>query len=153
MRRSSVLSVILAGLLIGCSSSSGPNPTLAGTWHVSVQGTLTSGTLTPDTFSFTITQVKTDSFTATMPSLLWSTGSVTFDSGATAGNYSSDTSNFVIGEYPHSRVNRCEFVTIIGTKNKGLDTLTSATMEFFNSDTIPGGYCSPIAQGILTVHK
>jgi hypothetical protein len=146
-------SVIAGGVLLGCSSSTAPKPSLAGTWHVAVQGSLTSGSLSPDTFSLTVVQVRTDSYTVTMPSLVWSTGPVTFDSGATAGNYSSDTSKFVIGEYPHSRTHLCEFVTIQGTMNPGRDTLTSATMLFFNADTIPGGYCSSIAQGIVTVHK
>lgn len=139
-----------AALIAACSSSTSPKPSFAGTWHVAVQGSLTSGTLAPDTFSVVVNQVKTDSYTVTMPSLTWS--SLTFDSGASVIRFT-DTTMFGFGAGTHSPTQHCQFIEFFGTKNKSADTLTSAFAEFFNSDTIPGGYCQSVAQGVLTIHK
>lgn len=152
MQRSPVFVAALVGLLLGCSSSTSPKPTLAGTWHVAVQGSLTSGAMNPDTFSVTVKQVNTDSFTVTMPTLSWSVGPLLFDSGARADVFA-DTSHFGFSEYPHNRTQTCQAIDFYGTKNQGLDSLNGAYVEFFNSDTAPGGYCTSVAQGVVTISK
>jgi len=152
MRRPWITRAVLAGLVAGCSSSTGPAPTLAGTWHVAVQGSLSTGALSPDTFSVTVTQVKADSFTVSMPAVAWSVGPLVFDSGASVGSFT-DTSTFGFGAYPHNQTQICQYVVFFGTKNKGLDTLTNAVVELANSDTVPGGYCTWNSQGVVTIHK
>lgn len=152
MRRSVLISLAAAALIAACSSSTSPKPSLAGTWHVAVQGSLTSGALSPETLSVTITQVKTDSYTVSMPGVAWSVGPLLFDSGAAAG-VSSDTSQFGFGEYPTNRTQHCQFIQFFGTKNRGMDTLTNAYVALFNSDTSLGGYCTSVAQGVVTIHK
>lgn len=152
MRCSAWVSLGAAALIAACSSSTSPKPSLAGTWHIAVQGSLTSGALSPETLSVTVTQVKADSYTVSMPGVAWSVGPLLFDSGAVAGVFA-DTSQFGFGEFPTNRTQHCQFIQFFGTKNQGLDTLGSAYVELFNSDTSVGGYCTSVAQGVVTIHK
>lgn len=153
MRRSQILRMALGGMVLGCSSSTSPKPSLAGTWHVALQGTLGIH-VSPDTFSVTVTQVNATSYHVTMPAIAWGDVPVVFDSGAAIAVFQ-DTTLFGFLELPtaQNRTAVCNFVTLQGTKNSGLDTLTSASMALFNSDTLAGGYCSPALEGTVTIHK
>jgi len=151
MRRSLITGAVLAGLVVGCSSSTAPKPTLAGTWHVSL-GALTSGTIAPTSFDVTVAQ-SGNSYTVTMPTLTWS-GGLVFDSGANVEAFSDTTfAGFIAFTHaPHAHL--CEFVAIAGVKNAGLDTLTAAAIGVESADTIPGSYCPiPTVTGSATVHK
>jgi hypothetical protein len=154
MKRLTWVSVTAAAVVAACSSSTGPTATLAGTWHVQVDnGSLTSGAVQPDTFSVTVTKAGTG-YTVSMPSVAWGNGGtpILFDSGASAAAFS-DTSTFGFGAYPYNRSQVCQFIQFQGTKNRGLDTLTMATVAVFNSDTEVGGYCPAMVLGTVSIHK
>src|SRR5258708_17261238 len=120
------LIIAAAGLWTGCSSSDGPAPTVAGTWHVS-GGTLSAGrSFTPVSFDVTVT-ASGDTFLASMPTVRLYNGPTlvaTYDSGAQAIRYS-DTTQFGFGEYSVAPMVTCEFMEFLGTKNSKRDTLTS----------------------------
>ena len=150
MRRSLIVKALLAGLLVGCSSSTAPAPTLAGTWHVSV-GPLTSGTITPTSFDITVTKSGA-SYAVSMPALTWS-GGLVFDSGPNLEGFS-DTTYAGFVAFTHSPTHLCEFVTIAGVKNQAIDTLSGAEIAVESADTVPGPYCPmPTITGSATVHK
>jgi len=148
------LIIAAAGLWTGCSSSDGPAPTLAGTWHVS-GGTLTrGGSFQPNSFDVTVT-ASGDTFLASMPTVYFYNGPTlvaTYDSGAQVITFS-DTAKFGFGENATGASVRCGFIDFFGTKNSQRDTLTSGSASVFFSDTVPGGYCSPTATGNVTLHK
>lgn len=153
MRQSWLSCGVLVGFLAACSSSTSPKPSLAGTWHVSLQGLIATH-VTPETLTVTVTQVNATSYHVTMAAIGWGDVPETFDSGA-AVLTSQDTTVFGFAEYPtaQNRTAICNFVSFQGTKNSGLDTLTSASIALFNSDTVPGGYCTPTLEGTVTIHK
>jgi hypothetical protein len=148
------LIIAAAGLWTGCSSSDGPAPTVAGTWHVS-GGTLTGGrSFTPTSFDVTVT-ASGDTFLASMPTVHLYNGPTlvaTYDSGAQAIKIS-DTTKFGFGAYATGSSLRCKFIEMFGTKDSKRDTLTSAVAEAFYADTVSGGYCSPNFTGNVTIHK
>jgi hypothetical protein len=148
------LIIAAAGLWTGCSSSDGPAPTVAGTWHVS-GGTLTGGrSFTPTSFDVTVT-ASGDTFLASMPTVHLYNGPTlvaTYDSGAQAIKFA-DTTQFGFGEAATGSSLRCKFIDIFGTKNSKRDTLTSAGAAAFYGDTVTGGYCSPNFTGNVTIHK
>src|ERR1041385_4796143 len=125
MRRSWYSPVILAGVLLGCSSSPAPKPSMAGTWHVSLSG-LNSGTLSPSSFDVTVSHSGSN-YAVTMPTLTWS-GGLTFDSGPNLEGFSDTTqAGFIAFTHaPHAHL--CQFVAVFGTKNSGFDTLSSASV-------------------------
>ena len=95
--RRTALSVTVLGLLLACSSSTAPKPTVAGTWHVAL-GALTSGSLSPASFDVV---VPSSGSVVTMPGLTWSVGSVLFDSVPSIPVFS-DTTVFGFGELERS---------------------------------------------------
>lgn len=149
MRRS-VPWAILVGLLVGCSSSTAPKPSIAGTWHVTLS-TLNSGTMAPTSFDVKVKQ-SGSGYLVTMPALMWS-GGLTFDSGPALAVFTDSTkAGFTeLAHGPHAVL--CESVSIYGTKNPGLDTLSGASIVIEDNDTIPGGCPLPTLGGPATVHK
>lgn len=136
---------------MGCSSSTAPKPSIAGTWHVSL-GTLNAGTISPTSFDVTVNQ-SGSTYTVTMPTLTWS-GGLVFDSGPNLEGFSDTTyAGFVAFTHaPHSHV--CEILAIAGIKNAALDTLHSAQLGIVSTDSIVGGYCpAPSVLGAATVTK
>ena len=87
--RRPTLPLMLLGLLAACNSSTSPNATVVGTWHVSV-GAVDSGSVAPTTFNFVVT-ASGDSFLITAPTLTWSVGTLTFDSTVSMIHFSSAT--------------------------------------------------------------
>ncbi len=152
MRSMVILATMGGAFLAACSSNSStaPKPTLAGTWHVS-GASLSNGTLSPSSFDITV-KASGDTYLVTMPSVTWSVGSVTYDSGAGWVNFS-DTSFFGFGEYQHNAAHMCAFVLIWGKPNAAKDTLKTTSVAVTNSDTIAGGFCSADATGSATVTK
>ena len=150
MRRSGIPSAILAGLVAGCSSATAPKPSLVGTWHVAL-GMLNSGTISPARFDVKVTQ-SGNTFLVTMPKLAWS-GGLIFDSGpALAGFTDSTKAGFTeFTRAPHSLL--CEWVSIYGTRNSGVDTLRGASIVIENNDTITGGCPLPTLGGPAAVNK
>jgi hypothetical protein len=148
--RRPTLPLMLLGLLAACNSSTSPNATVAGTWHVSV-GALDSGSVAPTTFNFVVT-ASGDSFLITAPTLTWSVGTLTFDSTVSMIHFSSAT-YFGFQEIPKVGTQHCRGIQVFGLKNSADDTLTSAVVDVFNSDTIPGGFCQPVATGSATITK
>src|SRR5258708_2051965 len=115
MRKARMALVLAAagGLWFGCSNSTGPAPTLAGTWHVSV-GTLTAGTISPSSFDVVVT-ASGDSFLATIPTLTWSVGPVAYDTLASVEVVFD--SNMVFLERPATSSRTCDFVLMGGNAN------------------------------------
>ncbi len=151
--RSMVILATMTGVAVAaCSSNSStaPKPTLAGTWHVS-GATLSSGTLSPAGFDITV-KASGDTYLVTMPSVTWSVGPVTYDSGSGWVNFS-DSTFFGFGEYQHSAAHMCAFVLIWGKPNAAKDTLKATSVAVANSDTIAGGFCNADATGSATVTK
>ena len=146
--------VALAAFVATCRSNTGPStppgPSVAGTWHVATSA-LTAGTLSPDTFEFTVTLEGSSAIVA-LPALTWSTGSLVFNSQAQVLGLI-DTTRFVVAEFPTSSTVACEFITIGGTKNATIDTLKAATVEIFDSDTGAGGACFPVTGAAAVVTK
>jgi hypothetical protein len=142
---------LLLGLLAGCSSSTAPKPSLAGRWHVTL-GIMNSGdTVFPRSFDVKVQQSGSGDL-VTMPTLLWS-GGLTFDSGPALQTFTDSTKRgfIVYAHAPHAR--QCEWVSIYGTMNPGIDTLTGASFVVEYNDTIPGGCPLPTLGGIATIHK
>ena len=142
------LLVLLAAIAIAttCKSSTGPtNPpsgTVVGTWHVT-SGTLSTGTLSPTTFDVTVAKVGA-SYVVSLPALTWSVGPLVFNTQPHIVPFV-DTSLFVVEELPVSPTLPCEFINIGGRKNATVDTVLSATVEVFDSDTGAGPSCAPSA--------
>jgi len=134
-------------LWLACSSSTGPAPTLAGTWHVSV-GTLNSGTISPSTFDVVLT-ASGDTFLATIPHLTWSVGSQAFDTLVAVAV--EEDSFVVITEQSSART--CDFVAVTGRANAARDTLHSGSFEVADTDNTGAFICKPKAQGSATAHK
>jgi hypothetical protein len=149
-RRSGNSGAILLGLLVGCSSATAPKPSLSGTWHVTLSA-LNFGTIMPTSFDVKVTQ-SASGYVVTMPTLIWS-GGLTFDSGPSLHVLSDSTKTgfTAFTHAPHTRL--CEWVSIYGVKNEGLDTLSGASIVIENNDTIPGGCPLPTLGGPATVHK
>jgi hypothetical protein len=146
-----ILAAVAAAAFAACSSSTAPSgPSLTGTWHVSAIS-VGSGSVSPTSFSFTVSG-SPGSYTVTAPTLTWSTIPVTFDSVAFAGVFS-DSSIFGITKLAKSPTQHCEGIEFYGTKNAGLDTLTSVGVLIAYSDTSAGGFCTPVATGTATIHK
>lgn len=132
---------------LACSDSSGPPPTLAGTWHVSL-GTLNSGTISPSTFDVVLT-ASGDSFLATVPPLTWSVGSVVFDTLVSVAV--AEDSFLVVSEQSSPRT--CDFVALTGRANAARDTLHGVEVAVSDTDNTGVYICKPQAQGSATAHK
>ena len=70
MRQSWLSCGVLVGFLAACSSSTSPKPSLAGTWHVALQGLIATH-VTPETLTVTVTQVNATSYHVTMAAIGW----------------------------------------------------------------------------------
>ena len=128
-----------------CKSSTAPTSTagtVLGTWHVT-SGALSTGTLSPTTFDITVGKVGA-SYVVTLPALTWSVGPLVFNTQAHIVPFV-DTTLFVVEELPVSPTLPCEFINIGGRKNATVDTVMSATIEVFDSDTGAGPSCAPSA--------
>jgi len=150
MRKAGVALMLAAagGLWIGCSSSTGPAPTLVGTWHVTL-GAITGG-INPTTFD-AVVRASGDSFLVTMPSLTWGTGPVSFDTLASISVV--DDSNVAIVERTSSSTRVCDFVVLGGNANAARDTLHGASFIVADTDMTGAYICKPKAQGSATAHK
>lgn len=151
MRMKGVLAVAVAGgLWLGCSSSSsGPAPTMAGTWHVSL-GTLNNGALTPASFD-AVVRTAGDTFSVTIPTLTWNLGPVNYDS---APGFEVVQDSFVsFQEMIPGSAHVCDFVAITGRANAARDTIHSATVSLGDTDNTGVYICKPKAQGSATVTK
>ena len=151
MGRSGMSRALLVGLLVGCSSATAPKLSIGGTWHVTL-GIMNSGdTVLPRSFDVKVQQ-SGSGLQVTMPTLIWS-GGLVFDSGATLGTFTDSTKAGFTAytRAPHTR--QCEYITVFGTKNPGLDTLQGASFLVGYNDTIPGGCPLPTLGGPATVHK
>jgi hypothetical protein len=149
-RRSGISGAIVLGLLVGCSSATAPNPSIVGTWHVTLS-TLNFGTIMPTSFDVKVTQ-SGSGYLVTMPTLIWS-GGLTFDSGPSL-QVPSDSTKTGFTAFTHApHASHCEWVSIYGVKNAGQDTLSGGTIVIENNDTIPGGCPLPVFGGPATVHK
>lgn len=139
-------SLAVVALVTTCKSSTGPTistaGTVLGTWHVT-SGALSSGTLSPTTFDITVGKVGS-AYVVTLPTLTWSVGPLAFSTQAHIVPFI-DTTLFVVEELPVSPTLPCEFITIGGRKNATVDTVMSATVEVFDSDTSAGPSCAPSA--------
>jgi hypothetical protein len=151
MPRSGMASVMLVGLLVGCSSSTAPKPSIVGTWHVTLAIMNSGDSILPRSFDVKV-RASGVGYQVTMPTLLWS-GGLTFDSGPTLQTFTDSTkAGFIAYTHaPHAR--QCEWVSIYGTTNPGIDTLTGASFVVEYNDTIPGGCPLPTLGGIATIHK
>jgi len=144
-----LLTAISAATFAACSSSTGPKPTMAGTWHV-VTGTLSTGNLNPTTFDVVIAASK-DTFVATLPSLTWSVGPVTFDS---AGSVNVVEDSFVsFSEQIGGSSHVCDYIVIAGILNANRDALHSAVIVVGDTDTTMANTCKPKANGSVTANK
>ncbi len=148
--RMALMLAAAGGLWFGCSNSTGPAPTIAGTWHVTV-GALDSGTISPSTFDAVIT-TSGDSFLAKVPRLTWSVGPLVFDSVAAVGVV--EDSFVVITPQSSSSTRPCDFVAVGGRSNAARDTLHGAYFSVIDTDMTGVYICKPKAQGSsVTVHK
>ena len=150
MRRPGLPCAVLVGVILGCSSATGPTHSVVGTWHVVLE-MLNSGTISPTSFDVTVTHFG-DGYHVAMPKLAWS-GGLIFDSAPALQIFTDSTKAGFI-EYtraPHDLP--CEWVSIYGTKNPGVDTLTRASIVIEHNDTIPEGCPLPTLGGPATVHK
>ena len=68
MRRSGMTCVILVGLLVGCSSSTAPKPSIGGTWHVTLAIMNSGDTVLPRSFDVKV-QPSGGGYLVTMPTL------------------------------------------------------------------------------------
>lgn len=143
-----LLAVSAAGW-VACSNSTGPKPTMAGTWHV-VTGTLNAGNLNPTTFTFEISASK-DTFVATLPSLTWSIGPETFDSAVSMGVV--EDSIVAIQEQISGSPHVCDYIAIVGTLNAARDSLHSAVIVVGDTDATMTYICKPKATGSITAYK
>jgi hypothetical protein len=152
MRKARVALILAAvGLWLACSDSGGPAPTFAGTWHVTI-GPVGTGNLSPTSLDVVVTAAGNDSFHVTIPAMTWSIGPVVYDGAPTIPPFS-DTTYWGFSVAPSNPTQRCDDVLFIGQKNAGKDTLTSAVVQVFHSDTVAGGYCTAQAEGSITAHK
>jgi len=152
MRKARIAFVLAAagGVWFGCSNSTGPAPTIAGTWHVTI-GALDSGTISPSTFDAVVT-ASGDSFLAKVPRLTWSVGPLVFDSIAAVAV--AQDSFIVISAQSLSSPRTCDFVGVGGRANTARDTLHSAFFAVEDTDNTGAFICKPKAQGSsVTVHK
>jgi hypothetical protein len=123
-----------------CSGSTGPSPTIAGTWHVTVQQPmpLMPGTLTPSTFDVVITPVPESAFAVTaMPALLWSQGPFTYDTLPAIGHRSPDSPDSILSFEEVCRSLLCE-IFFRGRLNRTRDTLTGGMLQPYDTVTING---------------
>jgi len=150
MRRLNTSGAVLMGLVVGCSSPTAPTHSLAGTWHVAV-GMLNSGTISPASFDVKVRQAG-GGYLVTMPKLAWS-GGLIFDSGPAMAVFTDSTkSGFIeFTRAPHALL--CEWVSIYGTRNAGVDTLLGASIVIENNDTITGGCPLTTLGGPAAVNK
>ena len=115
-----------------CSESTKPAPTIAGTWHVTVQS-LDSGSLSPSSFSVTITPVTESTFAVVMPPLVWSVG-VTYDTIAQIGHYQGDSPDSTLSFEEWCRSLTC-FISFRARMNQARDSLSSISLLFFDTLT------------------
>lgn len=150
MRKAGVVVVAVAacGLWLGCSSSNGPGPTFAGRWQVSI-GALDSGTVFPPLFDVVV-RTSGDSFVATVPSIAWSVGPTTFDSG---GAVEVMDSNVTFIEYKSGSAHPCDYVLVAGIANAARDTIHSAIFVVGDTDNAGIYLCKPKASASATVTK
>ncbi|HTI04022.1 MAG TPA: hypothetical protein VL549_01795 [Gemmatimonadales bacterium] len=131
------------------SSSSGPAPTLAGTWHVTF-GAMYYGGMNPSSFDAGVTP-SGDTFHVTLPSLAWSIGPVTFDS---APEFVVTQDSFVLfDEMIRGSAHVCDFVSITGIVNRARDTVRQATVVVGDTDNTGVYVCKPKSSGPATVTK
>jgi len=150
MRKTRVVLVVAAAgaLWLGCSNSTGPAPTLAGTWHVTF-GAITGG-INPTTFDAVVT-ASGDSFLVTLPTLTWGTGPVSFDTLASI--VVADDSSVVFVERTSSSTRTCDFIAFGGNANAARDTIHTASLFVQDTDNTGVYICKPKASGSATVHK
>ena len=144
---------LLAPALVGCSDSTTPSPTIAGTWKVTIQSVRT-GTLTPSQFDVVITPATESTFTVVMPPIVWSVGPVTYDTIAQI--------NHVDGDHPDSTLLFEEFcrsltcaLSFRARMNPSRDSLEGGLM-FWDTVTVEGTlYLQTIAGtgGAFVAHK
>jgi hypothetical protein len=144
-----VLMIGAAAVAAACSSSTGPKPTMAGTWHVTM-GSMDNGSITPTSFDMLIAASK-DTFVAALPTLTWSIGSLAFDSAVDTFVY--NDSDIVIQAQIAGSPHVCDYVEIDGDFNAARDTLRHAHISVGDTDVTMTYVCKPRAQGTLTVHK
>lgn len=152
MRNKRVVFLLAAAgsLWLACSSSSsGPAPTMAGTWHVTF-GAMYYGGMNPSSFDAGVT-ASGDSFHVTLPSLAWNIGPVTFDSAA---EFVVTQDSFVVfDEMVRGSAHVCDFVAISGIVNRSRDTVRNATVMVADTDNTGVYVCKEKSAGPATVTK
>ena len=149
----------LAAAYAACSGSTGPSPTIAGTWHVTVQSLYAVGestpTLTPSTFDVIIKPATQSTFTVAMPPLVWSRGPVTYDTLpmiTLLQIYPPDTS-LDLEEWCKSMTCAISFSARL---NQARDTLTWGNVNFLDTVTINNTFylqTIPGVAGSFVAHK
>ena len=147
--RIAVLLAAAGSLWLGCSSSDGPAPTMAGTWHVTF-GTLNNGFIHPPTID-PVVQASGDSFLVTLPTITWSVGVVAYDSAA---EFVVTQDSFVVfDEMIRGSAHVCDFVAISGIVNQSRDTVRNAIVIVGDTDNTGTYICKPKSSGTATVTK
>jgi hypothetical protein len=144
-----ILIALSAAGWVACSNSTGPAPTMAGTWHV-VTGTMSAGSLNPTIFDVVITASK-DTFVAAVPSITYSVGPVTFDSAVSMFVY--NDSQVVISAQVGGSPHVCDYIAISGTFNAARDTLKHGQISVGDTDATMAYVCKPKSQGSVTATK
>ena len=124
----------LAAVSAACSGPTSPAPTIAGTWHVTVQS-VDSGTLTPTTFTVLITPATESTFTVTMPPIVWSEGPVSYDTLPKITRFQDDSPDSTLAFEEWCRTLKC-VLTFRARMNQGRDTLTSGSLLFWDTVTV-----------------
>ena len=144
-----VLTALFAAGWVACSNSTGPKPTIAGTWHV-VTGAMSVGFLNPTTFDIVISASK-DTFVAAVPTIAYSVGPMMFDSAVNMFVY--NDSQVVITAQVGGSPHICDWIAISGTFNPGRDTLKHGMISVGDTDVSMTYVCIPKAQGSITSYK
>ena len=141
-----------AALALACSSSTAPKPSVTGVWHVTT-GAFGAGTISPATFSVTVTRVTANSLAVVMPALTWSAGPKIFNGPQNAPQFS-DSTMFGFAERAASPATFCDYLTFYGTTNPAKDTLISAHVAVYDTATISGVLgCVATTTGNVTITK
>jgi len=140
-----ILPLVGVAALVACSSSdnTAPTPTLAGTWHVSIQS-LDSGTITPSTFDVNV-KSSGSGYVVSMPTLVWS-GGMTFNAPASLVAFSTDTlAGFGTQVFGLNYFAACGAIEIYGRPSSNKDSLANAKLLI--ADTMISLSGSPACQG------
>lgn len=149
---------LLALACAACSGATGPSPTIAGTWHVTVQQPMPRmpGTLTPSTFDVVIMPVPESTFAVTaMPALFWSQGPVTYDTLTSITHFSGDSPDSILSFSEFCNGLLCA-ITFRARLNRTRDTLTGGTLQPYDTVTVNGRLFLQTIPGLIadfTAHK